>query len=133
MASLSRFISRSAERALPFFKILKKAGPMKWTPEVEAALQDLKRYLSSTPTLVAPKPQEKLLLYIAATNQVVSDVLVAEREADDEPATTADASSDKQGTSPASFGPDKDGSAQAREKMQKRMVQRPLYFVSSLL
>ena len=122
VAALSRFISRSAERALPFFKILKKAGPMKWTPEAEAALQDLKRYLSSTPILVAPKPQEKLLLYLAATNQVVSAALVAEREADDEPATTADASSDKQGTSPASSGPDKDGSAQEREKMQKRMV-----------
>src|SRR4051812_36468914 len=47
VAALSRFISKSAERALPFFKILKKAGPMKWTPEVEAALQDLKEYLSS--------------------------------------------------------------------------------------
>ena len=106
---------------------------MKWTPEAEAALQDLKRYLSSTPTLVAPKPQEKLLLYIAATNQVVSAALVAEREADDERATTADASSDKQGTSPTSSGPDKDGSAHAREETQKRMVQRPVYFVSSLL
>ena len=52
VAALNRFISRSAERALPFFKILKKAGPMKWTPEAEAALQDLKRYLSSTPILV---------------------------------------------------------------------------------
>ena len=133
VAALSRFISRSAERALPFFKILKKAGPMKWTPEAEAALQDLKRYLSSTPTLVAPKPQEKLLLYIAATNQVVSAALVAEREADDEPATTAGASSDKQGASPASSGPDKDGSAQMREEIQKKMVQRPVYFVSSLL
>ena len=133
MAALSRFISRSAERALPFFKILKKAGPMKWTPEAEAALQDLKRYLSSTPTLVAPKPQEKLLLYIAATNQVVTAALVAEREADDEPATTADPSSDKQGASPTSSGPDKDESTQTHEKMQKRMVQRPVYFVSSLL
>ena len=57
----------------------------------------MKRYLSSTPTLVAPKPQEKLLLYIAAANQVVSAALVAEREADDEPATTTDVSSDKQG------------------------------------
>ena len=35
---LSRFISMSAEHALPFFKILKKAGPMKWTPEADAAL-----------------------------------------------------------------------------------------------
>ena len=56
VAAMSRFISKSAERALPFFKILKKAGPMEWTPEAEAALQDLKKYLSSTPILVAPKP-----------------------------------------------------------------------------
>src|SRR3954469_23385899 len=84
VAALSRFISKSAERALPFFKVLKKAGPVKWTPEAEAALQDLKKYLSSAPILVTPKPQEKLLLYLAATNQVVSAALVAEREADDE-------------------------------------------------
>ena len=68
---------------------------MKWTPEAEAALQDLKRYLSSTPILVAPKPQEKLLLYLPATNQVVSAALVAEREADDELAATTSESSDK--------------------------------------
>ena len=42
VAALSRFISKSAERALPFYKILKKAGPMKWTPEADAALQELK-------------------------------------------------------------------------------------------
>ena len=77
VAALSRFISKSAERALPFFKVLKKAGPVKWTPEAEAALQDLRRYLSSTPILVTPKPQEPLLLYLAATNQVVSAALVA--------------------------------------------------------
>src|SRR6187399_6102 len=133
VAAMSRFISKSAERALPFFKILKKAGPMKWTPEAEAALQDLKRYLSSTPILVAPKPQEKLLLYLAATNQVVSAALVAERESDEEPASPAKESSDKQGAVPTSSGPDKEGSAQAREEIQKRMVQRPVYFVSSLL
>ena len=51
VAAMSRFISKSAERALPFFKILKKAGPMEWTPEAKAALQDLKKYLSSTPIL----------------------------------------------------------------------------------
>ena len=38
IAALSRFISKFAERALPFFKILKKAGPVKWTPEADAAL-----------------------------------------------------------------------------------------------
>ena len=53
---------------------------MKWTPEADAALQDLKAYLSSMPTLVGPKPQESLLMYLAATNQVVSAALVAQRE-----------------------------------------------------
>ena len=83
IAALSRFISKSAEHALPFFKVLKNAGPMKWTPEADAALQELKAYLSSVPTLVAPKPQEPLFLYLAATNQVVSAALVAQREVDE--------------------------------------------------
>ena len=43
VAAMSRFISKSAERALPFFKILKKAGPMESTPEAKEALQDLKK------------------------------------------------------------------------------------------
>jgi hypothetical protein len=87
VAAMSRFISRFAKRALPFFKSLKKACPVKWTTEEEAALQDLKTYLSSAPTLVAPKPQEPLLLYLAATNQVASAALVAQREVEDEAAT----------------------------------------------
>ena len=58
-AALRRFISKSAERALPFFRILKKAGPMKWTLEADAALQELKAYLSSVPTLVAPNPRSR--------------------------------------------------------------------------
>ena len=80
VAALSRFISKSVERALPFFKVLKKAGPMKWTSEADAALQELKTYLSSVPTMVALKPQELLLLYLAATNQVLSAALVAQQE-----------------------------------------------------
>ena len=54
---------------------------MEWNPEAEEALQSLKSYLASPPVLVAPMEKEPLLLYIAATNQVVSAVLVAERDA----------------------------------------------------
>ena len=42
VAAMGRFISKSAERALPFFEVLKKAGPMERTPEAEAALEYLK-------------------------------------------------------------------------------------------
>src|SRR4051794_40047727 len=77
-----RFISRLGERALPFFKLLKKSVPIDWTPEVDAALQDLKMYLSSPPILVTPRIKEPLLLYLSETTQEVSVVLVAEREED---------------------------------------------------
>jgi hypothetical protein len=33
IAALNRFISKSAERSLPFFKVLKGGGNMKWGPE----------------------------------------------------------------------------------------------------
>ena len=68
---------------------------MKWTPEAEATLQDLKTYLSSAPTLVAPKPQEPLLLYLAATDQVVSAALVAQREVDEAESEQGPTESDK--------------------------------------
>jgi hypothetical protein len=50
-----------------------------WTEEADAAFAQLKKVLSIPPALVAPKEMEPLLLYIAATHQVVSMVLVVER------------------------------------------------------
>ena len=110
---MSRFISKSAERALPFFKILKKAGPMEWRPEAEAALQDLKRYLSSAPILVAPRPQEPLLLYLAATNQVVSAALVAQREVNEEAVTAVELVDAKPKIPPAGPGAGRRGPRQS--------------------
>jgi hypothetical protein len=54
LAALSRFISRLAERVLPFFKLLWKSGPFSWTKEAEQAFQELKQHLVSLPILVAP-------------------------------------------------------------------------------
>jgi ribonuclease HI len=79
LAALSRFISRLAERALPFFKLLQKSGPFSWTEEAEQAFQELKQHLVSLPILVAPEPGEPLYLYIAVASEAVSMVLVAER------------------------------------------------------
>nr|CAD40917.1 OSJNBa0088K19.3 [Oryza sativa Japonica Group] len=82
MAALNRFISRLGEKALPLFKLLKRSGPFTWTEEAERALTQLKAYLSSPPVLIAPEPDEPLLLYLAATPQVVSAALVVERDED---------------------------------------------------
>jgi hypothetical protein len=38
ITTLGRFISRLGERALPFFKLLKKPGLVQWTPEAKATL-----------------------------------------------------------------------------------------------
>jgi hypothetical protein len=81
LAALSRFISRFAERALPFFKLLRKSGSFSWTEEAEQAFQELKQHLVSLPVLVAPEPEEPLYLYIAAVAEAVSMVLVVERPA----------------------------------------------------
>ena len=79
VAALSRFISKLGEKALPFYRLMKKADKFEWTPEAEAAFTDLKRILTSPPILVAPKEREPLYLYVSATNRVVSTVLVVER------------------------------------------------------
>jgi hypothetical protein len=78
LAALSQFISRLAEWALPFIKLLRKFRPFVWTKEAEEAFQELKRYLTSLLIMVAPEPGEPLLLYITATTDAVSMVLVAE-------------------------------------------------------
>lgn len=62
MTSLGRCISKLAEHALPFFKMMKKKGTFKWTPEANMAFQDLKRYLTSLPVMVAPRPLEPRVL-----------------------------------------------------------------------
>jgi hypothetical protein len=50
-----------------------------WTEEADASFSQLKKVLSTPPVLGAPKEREPLLLYIAATHQVMSTVLVVER------------------------------------------------------
>ena len=75
-----RFISKLGEQALPFFKLMKKKGPFEWTEEADKAFKDLERYLTSPPVMVAPRPQEPLVLYLAATPYSASAALVAVRE-----------------------------------------------------
>ncbi|SPT19394.1 unnamed protein product [Triticum aestivum] len=77
---LGRFISKLGERALPFFKLMKKKGPFEWTPEADWAFQDLKKYLTGPPVMVAPRSLEPLVLYLAATPYSASAALVAVRE-----------------------------------------------------
>jgi hypothetical protein len=80
VAALSRFIARLGEKALPFYALIKKSDKkFEWPEEADTVFSQLKKVLSTPPVLVAPKEREPLLVYIAATHQVVSTVLVVER------------------------------------------------------
>jgi ribonuclease HI len=80
MAALGRFISKLGEKGLPFFKLLKKADKFIWDDEAQKAFEALKESLTAPTVMTPPIPKETLLLYISATTNVVSTVLVAERE-----------------------------------------------------
>jgi hypothetical protein len=79
LASLNRFISRSAERNLPFFEILKSAEVFQWGPAQQKAFEELKQYLIDITTLTPPVPGAPLLLYVAASHSAVSAALVQEK------------------------------------------------------
>jgi ribonuclease HI len=79
LVALSRFISRLGERGLPLYRLLRKAECFAWTLEAEEALGNLKALLTNAPILVPPAAGEALLIYVAATTQVVSATIVVER------------------------------------------------------
>jgi hypothetical protein len=80
LASLNIFISRSAERNLPFFEILKLAEVFQWGPAQQKAFEELKQYLIDLTTLTPPSPGAPLLLYVAASHSAVSAALVHEKQ-----------------------------------------------------
>ncbi|GJR24324.1 reverse transcriptase domain-containing protein [Tanacetum coccineum] len=74
LASLNRFLSKSAEKSLPLFKTLKKyikKSDFHWTPEAKQAFKQLKQHLSELPMLVAPKPKEELIVYMSASHEAI--------------------------------------------------------------
>ena len=76
IAALNRFVSRATDKCLPFFKTLKQV--FAWTDGCEAAVQELKRYLSNPPLLSPSKEGENLYLYLAVSVSAVSAALIRE-------------------------------------------------------
>ena len=59
---------------------MRKTESFTWTPEAQEALERLKASLTRAPILTPPIDGEPLYLYIAAMTQVVSAVIVVERQ-----------------------------------------------------
>nr|GEW03653.1 reverse transcriptase domain-containing protein [Tanacetum cinerariifolium] len=83
LASLNKFLSKSVEKSLPFFKTLKnyiKKSDFQWTPEAENAFQDMKQCIAELPMVSEPRPKEELIMYLYADREVVSVVLLRKRD-----------------------------------------------------
>jgi hypothetical protein len=80
VAALNRFIPRAAERSLPFFQVLRSSKNFQWSETQKHAFQEFKDYLSNMTKLCPPERKSPLLLYLSASNSVVSAMLVQEKE-----------------------------------------------------
>jgi hypothetical protein len=79
MSALSRFISKLGERGMPFYKLLCKTDGFQWDEQSTTTFIELKQYLKALPTLVPPKSDDVLLLYVAATDAIVNTIIVVEQ------------------------------------------------------
>ncbi|XP_056694872.1 uncharacterized protein [Spinacia oleracea] len=79
MAALTRFISKSADKSLPFFQVLKGNKTFKWGEEQEKAFKEVKNHLKSLPTIARPEVGDILQLYISASKKTVAAALVVEK------------------------------------------------------
>ncbi|GJZ89446.1 reverse transcriptase domain-containing protein [Tanacetum coccineum] len=80
LAALSRFLSKSAERYLDFFKVLKGCKDKKsiqWTTKADKALEEMMKLVQALPTLTAPRVGETLTMHLAASKESISVVLAA--------------------------------------------------------
>lgn len=78
--ALSRFISRFADKRLPFYKVLRQHGRFEWTEECQKAFGQLKYHFAQLSLLVKPIPGEILILYFVVWENSVSFVLIKEDE-----------------------------------------------------
>nr|GEV42395.1 reverse transcriptase domain-containing protein [Tanacetum cinerariifolium] len=82
LASLNRFLAKSAKKSLPFFKTLKKCtkkSDFQWTAKAETAFKQMKKLIADLPMLTAPKEKEELVIYLVAA-KAISAVLMMERD-----------------------------------------------------
>nr|GEY80026.1 hypothetical protein [Tanacetum cinerariifolium] len=82
LAALSRFLSKGAEKSLHFFKMIKTCTDKKtirWTTYAEEAFQRMKELVEILPTLIAPINGKVLVMYLSASKESISVVLLAER------------------------------------------------------
>ncbi|RYQ82848.1 hypothetical protein Ahy_B10g101409 [Arachis hypogaea] len=80
LTALSRFLGASAQKAIPFFKLMKKGAPFVWKEECEVAFQHFKKTLAEPPILAKPQTGETLYLYLSITEETLAAALIRENK-----------------------------------------------------
>ncbi|KAF8052225.1 hypothetical protein N665_1585s0001 [Sinapis alba] len=78
VAALNRFISRSTEKCIQFYELLRGNKRFLWDETCEKAFSELKQYLKTPPVLAKSDTGDTLYLYIAVSPSAVSSVLIKE-------------------------------------------------------
>ncbi|GJS98565.1 reverse transcriptase domain-containing protein [Tanacetum coccineum] len=82
LAALNCFLSKGADKTLPFMRTLKSctsAKMVQWTTEADEAFRRMKELLEALPMVTTPIKGETLIMYLAASEESISAVLMAER------------------------------------------------------
>ena len=86
MAALTRSISKSADKALPFFTLLRGNKKFERGAEQSEAFSAVKEHLKSLPTISRLETGDTTLqLYISASPRTITFVLLVEKEKTQQP------------------------------------------------
>lgn len=81
MTALSRFISKSTNKYIPFFDLIRKGKQnIEWNEECKGAFRALVQHLSTPPILSKPIDHERLYIYLAVSENAISAALIREED-----------------------------------------------------
>lgn len=78
MTSLSRFITRLAERIKPILRVMKKNAQGVCSDQCEKAFEEVKEILTEPSVMGRPKPNHDLQVFLVATDKVISATMQAQ-------------------------------------------------------
>ena len=79
LAYIRRFIANLSGRCQPFTRLMKKGASFVWNQACQEAYEDIKRYLTRPPVLVAPTSGKPFLLYVKAMDHSLGALLAQKR------------------------------------------------------
>ena len=73
---MSRFLPKLAEKARPFYRLLRKTESFAWDEACEQAFLAFKKTIVTLPVLSRPKPRVPLLFYLLVAEEAISPAFI---------------------------------------------------------